>query len=172
MFRQVADGVLLMLAENPGAFPTRFNRVAEVLQRRADALSFDARWYAAAYPDAVAAVEAGVFTDLREHFREQGVLCGRIGTPMRVEEAWYLDAYPEAAAAIASNKFADASEHFRQKGFFEGCAASPRHLVDEAWYRTRYPLVENEIELGYYSSLQDHYNRIGYGLGLRASHLG
>lgn len=169
MFRQVADGVLLMLAENPGAFPARFGRVAEVLQRRADRLAFDAEWYAAAYPDAVVAVEAGLFADLRQHFREQGVLCGRIGAPMRVEEAWYLGTYPEAAAAVAVAGFPCAQAHFRFRGFFEGLAASPRHRVDEGWYGESYPQSRLEVELGYYRSLQDHYNRIGYGLGFRAA---
>ena len=168
MLGPLRDGLLLLLAENPAAFSTRFRKVAELLQQRAATLPFDAEWYAAAYPDAVATVEAGLFTDLRQHFREQGVLCGRIGAPMPVDAPWYEQAHPAAAAEIAEGRFEDAHAHFRGKGFFEGCAASRRHQVEAAWYRARHPQAQLEVELGYYRSLQEHYNRIGHGLGFVA----
>ncbi len=84
--------------------------------------AFDSTWYAALYPDIVAAVSSGALTSTYEHFVRWGISENRSPT-MFYNQAEYLAYNPDVAAAAAAGQI-QPFEHYVQYGQFEGRTAS------------------------------------------------
>jgi hypothetical protein len=83
-------------------------------------VTFDERWYLAAYPDVAEAVKSGVFRSGRQHFIDVGYFEGRRPGQFSVDEKWYVANYPDVAGEIEKGNIKSAQQHFNDHGYDEG----------------------------------------------------
>lgn len=120
---------------------------------------FDAAWYRARYPEAVATLADSSDKALLAYYLETGQRLAHSPNPW-FDEAWYRRVHPAVARLLDDGAFASGMDHYCQRGH---CLdRRPHWLFDERYYRGRYPdlsdqvLRDRKLANGY-----DHYLRNG-----------
>jgi len=120
---------------------------------------FDAAWYRARYPEAVAALADTSDKALLAYYLETGQRLAHSPNPW-FDEAWYRRVHPAVARLLEDGAFASGMDHYCRQGH---CLdRRPHWLFDERAYRGRYPdlsdqvLRDRKLANGY-----DHYLRNG-----------
>ena len=93
-------------------------------------MSFDAEFYADAYPDAVAMLLAGDVSSLHDHFVTQGYLERRQPRELSFSADYYASQYEDLARAFGPRDKMALLRHFTRHGWQEGRVATGDHRAE------------------------------------------
>jgi len=90
------------------------------LQATLENVYVDESWYLATYPDVKSAIEAGAFSDAREHYCAFGYFEGRLPSAPLIDPAQYLEKNPDLKQPLGERGKDAILDHFLRHGYQEG----------------------------------------------------